>query len=145
MTTNCKAYHSASDEVIQGKPNGVSSGAAHCALVFTQPGNYHVETFVFQIESGELIAHVDTDVISRYVRRDIRKLNAADLNAVMEAMHIVYTLSKEEGVATYGEEYKSIGHFVTLHLSNSIPDKQRKQTYVYFSFSIYSQSLSLYI
>jgi hypothetical protein len=108
--------------------------------VFTQPGNYHVEIRLLHSIYGE-ISSLSAEVVSRYVRRDIRKLNSVDLEQFMEAMHIIYTLGVEDGTLIYGDSYQPIDHFIALHLTNSVPDQEHD--YMHDGMGFLSQHIAI--
>jgi hypothetical protein len=117
LTTSCTAVHASNGEIITGKPGDID-----CELVFTKPGSFTVQTTIHHSDLGD-IGSVQQDVISRYVRREIRKLSTDDLAAYMNAARTLYDVEMDEGQGIYGPNYKSMSYFVSSHLKNSIPDK----------------------
>lgn len=61
---------------------------------------------------------VDETVTCKYVRRELRSINKADLRKYFKAVQIMYSTHQEEGVSLYGDHYLSYGHLVALHDSN---------------------------
>jgi hypothetical protein len=59
----------------------------------------------------------------------------------MEAMHTLYVVSVEDGIAQYGEEYQAIDYFVSKHLSNSVPDKHHD--YMHDGMGFLTQHISI--
>ena len=54
-------------------------------------------------------------VSSRWVRREIRKLDVPDRERILRAMEIMYTTDLEEGRELYGKKFKSSGYFAATH------------------------------
>ena len=62
-------------------------------------------------------------LVCRYVRRDIRRLNADDRNLFLDAARTMFEVSSAAGIAKFGGDYREIGHFVALHLDAAVPHK----------------------
>jgi hypothetical protein len=54
-----------------------------------------------------------------YVRREIRQLSDADLDAAINAMYAIWSHSESEGQEKYGEDFHAIDWFAGMHLFNS--------------------------
>jgi hypothetical protein len=118
LTTQCSATHKQSNHIV----HGINQKSVECTLVFKSIGDYTVDTSIFHSEKG-LIHSAKTDVIARYVRRDLRKLNTNDLADYMNAARVMYDITREEGAPIYGTDYRDISYFAEIHLHNSVPDK----------------------
>uniref|UniRef100_A0A7S2SA39 Tyrosinase copper-binding domain-containing protein n=1 Tax=Rhizochromulina marina TaxID=1034831 RepID=A0A7S2SA39_9STRA len=55
-------------------------------------------------------------VHSKVVRREIRDLDQADLDAYLDAAYEIYTVGQEAGVSKYGENFESIYKLLQIHL-----------------------------
>jgi hypothetical protein len=55
------------------------------------------------------------NIVSKYVRREIRNMTASDRSKVFDAMSTMYGLSLDEGQKLYGPNFKSAGYFAALH------------------------------
>lgn len=51
----------------------------------------------------------------KYVRRELSTLNSKDRTAFLDAFHTLWTVSTTAGQAKYGDRYKSVNYFATLH------------------------------
>jgi len=54
-----------------------------------------------------------------YVRREIRSLTSADLNATMDAMYTMWAMSESAGSKKYGSNFHAATYFVEAHEFNS--------------------------
>jgi hypothetical protein len=70
VVTTCTASHISTKEVVQVTSTGYNS----CNLMFSGIGKYHLEVDVEHETLGN-IGFYSTQLISRYVRRNLRKLN----------------------------------------------------------------------
>jgi hypothetical protein len=57
--------------------------------------------------------------ICMYVRREIRYLTDADLEATLNAMYVLWELTQEEGQEIYGNEFNEAGVLLKFHHFNS--------------------------
>ena len=73
-------------------------------VIFEKVGSYDIDV------DGDLYV-----VHCRYVRREIRSLSDDDREKYFSAVETVYKVSQDEGMSRYGEAYKNITYFVTLH------------------------------
>ena len=69
--------------------------------------------------NGQVVT-LSHELAVRYVRRDIRKLSDSQRRAFFSAARVLYDLSTEEGASKYGQDFRSISHFVALHLEASV-------------------------
>ena len=51
----------------------------------------------------------------KYVRRELSSLNDEDREEFLDAFHSLWTTSTTDGKALYGDRYKSLNYFATLH------------------------------
>lgn len=58
-------------------------------------------------------------VVCMYVRREVRDLTTADLNATMDAMHALWQYSDDDGQALFGENFHSSDYFTEIHNFNA--------------------------
>ena len=79
-----------------------------------------VGEYVFKVSEG--CGHVSTSgrslnqtVWVKYVRRELSTLTDDDRTAFLDAFHTLWTVSTTEGQAQYGDRYKSVNYFATLH------------------------------
>jgi hypothetical protein len=62
----------------------------------------------------------------KYVRRELSSLHEADRESFLDAFHTLWTVSTVDGMALYGDRYKSIHYFAVLHNdggSNTVCDE----------------------
>ena len=62
----------------------------------------------------------------KYVRRELSSLNDVDREEYLDAFHTLWTVSTTEGKILYGDRYKSVKYFATLHNdggANSVCDE----------------------
>ena len=51
----------------------------------------------------------------KYVRRELSTLNDVDREEFLDAFHTLWTVSTADGIVMYGDRYKSVNYFATLH------------------------------
>ncbi|CAM9612036.1 unnamed protein product, partial [Choristocarpus tenellus] len=69
-------------------------------------------------EDGNSIT-LSSNVIVKYVRREIRMLTEEDRDEYLDTMEILYRLRTEEGQKVYGYEYKGMDFFTEIHLEGA--------------------------
>ena len=79
-------------------------------IQFKSIGDFKVQV----TPSASSSAAATRTVTCRYVRRNIRKLFAEDRDAFFDAFKTMLANSTEDGVAIYGESYKSIDYFTEV-------------------------------
>mmetsp|Transcript_8163 Transcript_8163/g.9736 ORF Transcript_8163/g.9736 Transcript_8163/m.9736 type:complete len:649 (+) Transcript_8163:73-2019(+) len=136
LSTSCVATHQQSGD----KVFGINAGSVDCQIKFLKVGDYTVQASVISSETDEIMT-TTVDVQSRYVRRDIRKLTEDDKQAYLNAARTLYDITTDEGQGIYGENYKCMIYFGTLHLVNAVPDKQHDRLHDGLGFL--TQHLSL--
>jgi hypothetical protein len=58
------------------------------------------------------------DLTCKYVKRELRSVNEADLERYFKAMKTLYSTTQEEGEATYGKNFISYAHLTANHASD---------------------------
>jgi hypothetical protein len=58
---------------------------------------------------------LDMNVWVKYVRRELSSLNEEDRESFLDAFYTLWTVSTTEGKKLYGDRYKSVHYFATLH------------------------------
>ena len=58
---------------------------------------------------------LDMNVWVKYVRRELSSLNEEDRENFLDAFYTLWTVSTTEGRKLYGDRYKSVHYFATLH------------------------------
>eukprot|EP00640_Fibrocapsa_japonica_P000798 CAMPEP_0113952758 /NCGR_PEP_ID=MMETSP1339-20121228/90594_1 /TAXON_ID=94617 /ORGANISM="Fibrocapsa japonica" /LENGTH=755 /DNA_ID=CAMNT_0000961419 /DNA_START=61 /DNA_END=2326 /DNA_ORIENTATION=+ /assembly_acc=CAM_ASM_000762 len=71
-------------------------------------------------QEGKTIRELHTNLVFKYVRREIRNLLDEDREAFFDAMEYMVKTPQTVGMAVYGPKYRSMNYFVTMHnvLSN---------------------------
>lgn len=67
----------------------------------------------------ELLHSQEISVAVKYVRREIRSLTDKDREAVLSALHKMYSLSQEEGRNLYGNAFLSAETILLTHLTSA--------------------------
>ncbi len=57
----------------------------------------------------------EADVIVKYVRREMRSLNAADKAEFLDAAQVLWNVSTEDGQTLYGSNYLSAESITSMH------------------------------
>uniref|UniRef100_A0A7S2W1K8 Tyrosinase copper-binding domain-containing protein n=1 Tax=Rhizochromulina marina TaxID=1034831 RepID=A0A7S2W1K8_9STRA len=86
-----------------------ASDAAAADFTFTE-----LKAFTVSVTSSSG-ASVSTQVMCRYIRRELRSLNPSDRQAYFDAVATVYTVHTLEGEKLYGKSYKDAGYFINYH------------------------------
>lgn len=85
------------------------------SLTFLETG-WHDLKLKVSCHHTEKKLHAVYPVMSRYVRREIRLLNASDRNDFFDALQIIYQVGQTEGEQLYGQKFRSIHRMVAEHL-----------------------------
>eukprot|EP00620_Florenciella_sp_RCC1587_P013588 CAMPEP_0182562930 /NCGR_PEP_ID=MMETSP1324-20130603/5187_1 /TAXON_ID=236786 /ORGANISM="Florenciella sp., Strain RCC1587" /LENGTH=633 /DNA_ID=CAMNT_0024776011 /DNA_START=6 /DNA_END=1907 /DNA_ORIENTATION=- len=83
--------------------------------VFEQPGTYNVKMSAYDKSSGDLVASTTKEIISKYVRREIRTLTDDDREAFFSAAEVMYKTELGDGKKTYGDNFLDVQWFAQLH------------------------------
>lgn len=127
--------------------HGLSSDGAIVATL-NAVGEYAFE--VTEVCDQRTILQLNMTVWVKYVRRELRSLTDHDREAFLDAYHTLFTVSTIKGRELYGERYKSVKYFSTLHNDaggNSVCDEYHGGkgflTNHMFLSSYFEQSLQL--
>jgi len=101
--------------LIEGFEEFTSVGDERVTFRWDKVGTYKL-VLTETRETGESM-EVATDVVVKYVRREIRSLFPEDKNELLDTMKILWNLEKEEGQAIYGDDYTSITELLVYHLT----------------------------
>eukprot|EP00639_Heterosigma_akashiwo_P008803 CAMPEP_0194589662 /NCGR_PEP_ID=MMETSP0292-20121207/20795_1 /TAXON_ID=39354 /ORGANISM="Heterosigma akashiwo, Strain CCMP2393" /LENGTH=318 /DNA_ID=CAMNT_0039446971 /DNA_START=60 /DNA_END=1013 /DNA_ORIENTATION=- len=85
--------------------------SSEVSAVFTSAGSF----YTIQVEGNGL--SVQTKVICKYVRREIRSLNDDDKSNFLNALKIFHTIDSEEGKRLYGEDFFNYQDLTNMHLA----------------------------
>ena len=118
-----------SDDDMMGSMDGTSSanGILHSSsgsyddyLVYTHKGG-----------AGKIVVTVSEDcqgsysraqsqlLYVKYIRRELRSLIDEDREELLDAIQILYNTSTVDGIAMYGETYKSVHYFTAVHVDGA--------------------------
>ena len=87
------------------------------STTFTAPtGSSQVVTLKVYDSKDNLMTSKDTEVMCKYVRREIRSLLAQDRVAFFQAVSIMQRVPTQVGKAIYGDKYRSKDFFNRIHL-----------------------------
>lgn len=87
-------------------------------VLVTSVGAYNVQLTGLDHDSSELFTET-TQFLCRYVRRSLRTIDAVDRNAFFDAFEVLMKTPDHEGKAIFGKDFRSLTHFVKLHLANA--------------------------
>jgi len=93
---------------IDGEEKKAGSTISH---TFTSLG-----TTPIKITDTETDISFSTQVMVKYVRREIRTLTDEDRNDVLDALETIYRLPTEEGMVIFGDDYRGMDYFLKEHL-----------------------------
>ena len=84
--------------------------------VFEQPGTYTVKMAAYDKGSGDLVASTTKQVISKYVRREIRTLSDDDREAFFSAAEVMYKTELGDGKkVSWGPHHLVPSHPIPTH------------------------------
>ncbi|CAM9333791.1 unnamed protein product, partial [Ascophyllum nodosum] len=86
--------------------------------VFKTVGRQRIRLSQTAVATGRTL-YIETYIMVKYVRREIRQLNDKDREAFFNAMEAIYRLPTAQGRDIYGEEYLGIEFFVQMHLDGA--------------------------
>mmetsp|Transcript_10107 Transcript_10107/g.13167 ORF Transcript_10107/g.13167 Transcript_10107/m.13167 type:complete len:693 (-) Transcript_10107:695-2773(-) len=87
-------------------------------FTFTKLGQHSVTLIVSSVD-GQVLGLLESSVMCKYVRREIRSLTEEDRNEFLDTLFAVYTVPTESGNGLWGPKYKHISYFVDKHLTAS--------------------------
>ena len=109
------------EECFTGKLSYEDSSLVYESVNFScQP--FSVLTVIINKKSSEDDTNMGTssgDAVCLYVRREMRELSEGDLEATMDAMYTLYSVTEEDGIELYGANYHNSTYFVGAHHFNA--------------------------
>lgn len=84
-------------------------------VTLISPGAYN---FTILEKCGEAMnshRQLNMKVWVKYVRRELSMLNDFDREEFLDAFHVLWNVSTTQGKVLYGDRYKSVKYFATLH------------------------------
>lgn len=103
------------DVMYEWKIGGNSYEGESIEHTFTEAGISHVVELI-TYEGGNPVLHETSEMLCKYVRREIRNLTSHERTQFFEAMSVVYNTSTSRGKHLYGAEFKGIEYFIRKHL-----------------------------
>jgi len=83
---------------------------------------YFAAVGTYRVASKLGTATLADEVVVRYVRREIRSLDAEDRGAFFDAIRVLATTTDGPGRARYGHKWRGLDHYVAIHLANAVPN-----------------------
>jgi hypothetical protein len=83
------------------------------------PGKYELTIAMSCDETSKKIEwdiEVSKTVWVKYIRRELATLHDADRNAFLDAYHTLWQVNTVEGQRLYGDKYKSLFYFASIHV-----------------------------
>mmetsp|Transcript_24731 Transcript_24731/g.32293 ORF Transcript_24731/g.32293 Transcript_24731/m.32293 type:complete len:696 (-) Transcript_24731:178-2265(-) len=112
-TWSITLYSDSSSKTSQLEFTSKNDQTSEISAVFTKAGHfYHVKV----VEEGGNYRSFETDIICKYVRREIRELTVEDREAFFDALVIFYTIPEDEGKALYGERFVTHRELTLIHV-----------------------------
>uniref|UniRef100_A0A6V1TYR0 Tyrosinase copper-binding domain-containing protein n=1 Tax=Heterosigma akashiwo TaxID=2829 RepID=A0A6V1TYR0_HETAK len=87
-------------------------------LTFTTVGLKSVKLTIADSSSGS-VGNYESEVVVKYVRREIRSLTDEDRKRTLDAIETIYRVDQQTGEELYGENYRSIVSFSKEHLNGA--------------------------
>ena len=78
-------------------------------------GNYMMTVSALDASSEAVVAEYATEIVCKYVRRELRDLLREDRERLLKAMEITYRVPSSTGRQLYGASYQSAGEFIRAH------------------------------
>ena len=95
------------------------AGPSASGVVFATIGAFSVSVRATAVDSGEIVGEDDGQVMCKYVRRELRALSDPDRDALLDAMHVLYTVDASDGRYRFGSAYRDASWFSRLHLEGA--------------------------
>ena len=105
------SYHWEIDGVDGAEGTTVAFGK-EVEVTFSEPGEMFNVKVVAHDEEGEEVDRFESQVVSAYVKRELRKMNEHDKEAFLDAAAVLWRTSTTEGRALYGAQYTGMDTFV---------------------------------
>jgi len=77
---------------------------------------YTIGKHSVKVTDSELDQTFSTEVMVKYVRREIRALSDQDRSDTLDALETIYRVSTDEGKALFGDDYRGMDFFLKQHL-----------------------------
>ena len=94
--------------------SGVSTDGA-IVMMLSTVGEYVIAVSESCGDMSTSARQLSQTVWVKYVRRELSTLTDNDRTAFLDAFHTLWTVNTTEGQAQYGDRYKSVNYFATLH------------------------------
>lgn len=119
-------YNNQTGEVNPQTMATVTSTGSQLKYVFGLPSTYGVSVSVVDAAGVTLAVH-STEVLCRYVKRELRSLTEDDRDAFLDAAVALWDLDIDTGREKYGDRFTTISEFVLLHAFKSTGDVECDQ------------------
>lgn len=80
--------------------------------VFEMPGK------LFTLQASWNNFFIELPIACRYVRRELRSLISNDLEMFLDTLHLLYSISQEDGMRTYGHGFSNMRDMTKQHAAN---------------------------
>jgi hypothetical protein len=113
--SECQYYWQLSGPYSSDFDQAGDSESNHFTITPTKTGQYTL--IIEEICDSDAIASrsFTSDVVVKYVRRELSSLNDDDREEFLDAFHTLWTTSTVDGQELYGDAYKSLYYFASLH------------------------------
>jgi hypothetical protein len=81
-------------------------------VTFTEPGEIYDVKLVAHDKQGEEVHRFESQVVSAYVKRELRKMNEHDRESFLDAAVVLWHTPTVEGRALFGAQYTGMDTFV---------------------------------
>jgi hypothetical protein len=126
------------DECFTGTTNGDASKSTYVTIPCSAQTEYVIS--VTKVSSNNQTEVLQLSAICMFVRREIRDLTDEDLDKTLDAMHLLWTMTDEEGQAIYGSDFHNSTFFTAAHFYGAA---QRNADHIHEGLGFLLQHLKL--
>jgi hypothetical protein len=112
--TDCSIQWALTDSSGVASLSGTSLNGTMTVTIETV-GEYSLTATEQCVMTSKSDRYLNAVVWVKYVRRELSSLNDQDREDFLDAFHTLWTVSTTAGMTLYGDRYKSMNYFATLH------------------------------
>lgn len=104
-----------SGECTEGSMSTDNSYTSDVTIGCTPFTIYTISVQEYNVANGIMNRQSTGTAMCMYVRREIRSLSGSDLSKLMDAMYTMWSVSEDDGVELYGDDYHDAKYLLRFH------------------------------
>jgi hypothetical protein len=108
-----------SKKCVSGKLNYDEKASESAVMACSPHQSLTISVSKISSTSGEKQASVSEKALCLYVRREIRSYSSDDIDKIMDALYVVYSVDEQSGQKLYGQSFHNYQYALDFHHFNA--------------------------